>query len=374
MNSFFKNTDSKRIFFLTMSLILVGMIIIGSATFPQDYFTGNKGITHLTRQLIAFVIGLIAVMIIIKAFSINFFKRYSFILYILAVIFTFFTITRLGKSVNYASRWIEIKSFTIMPSDFMKIGVILLTSNILARNKEKDIGKFWYGLALFAGILALPIAIILKQPDLSTAMTIVAITFILFHLGGFTKKQFIFIAVIGVLGVIALIYFKSEGYSRSSRIAGFLNPLKYQTDEGWQISQSLSAISAGGFLGKGLGRSVQKYSYLSQAYNDYIFAIICEEIGFSGAFIVIFLFMQLVLTGIRIGDKSKKRYHKFLAIGISLAIGIQATFNMAVAVNLIPSTGLTLPFISYGGSSLIAYLIMIGLLIKISNENKEYTE
>lgn len=371
MNKLLKNSDSKKIFLFTLGLVIVGLVMIGSATFPQDYFAEAKGFSHLTKQIIAISIGLVASIIIIKWIPVQFFQKYSFLLYIFATIFTALTLTKFGEEINYARRWIEFGGFTLMPSDFMKIGMILFASNLLSHIREDTIKDFWLGLIIFGGLLVIPVLIILKQPDLSTAITISAIIFILFHLGGFNKKQFVFIFIIGVIGILLIIFLKREGYSRTSRIAGFLNPLKYKSDEGWQITQSLSAISSGGLLGKGLGRSVQKYNYLSQAYNDYIFAIICEEFGFAGALVVILLFMQLVLSGIRVGRKATRRFNKFLAIGISLSIGIQASFNMAVAVNLIPSTGLTLPFISYGGSSIIAYLIMIGLLIRISNDNKE---
>lgn len=293
------------------------------------------------------------------------YKKYAVIIYILTILLSI-SVLFFGDEQKFAAkRWLDFKVITIMPSDFLKLGTIFIIARYVSKYYHK-INTLIYGflpMIMFAGISGI---LVYMQPDLSTTIVILALVVAMFVIAGINFIYlFVSIGAVGGVGAIGILSTNSL-YSRASRIDAWLNPLKDFSNKGWQLAQSLFAVSYGGFFGVGLGRSRHKFSYLSEAHNDFIFAIVCEELGFVGAMIIIFLYVYLIFLGMKLAFRIKDIFGKFLVIGIMLLLGIQSFTNISVALGLIPPTGLTLPFISYGGSSLMVYMVMIGIVLNIS--------
>lgn len=359
----------KKIIILTLLLMLIGIIMVASSSWPDSIEKYGNMFHYTFKQVLAAFIGIISLFLTIKI-PFKIYEKYAVLLFLATLLLSILPfIPGIGMSINHSSRWINLRVTTIMPSDFLKIGAVILTAKYLSRLKNDDICKFNLSIIPMFIILAFSTILILKQPDLSTAMVLAASIIAMFIVAGLPGFYIFITSVIGFSCVLFFIFFKKSGYSRISRLIGFINPLQNKTGAGWQISQSLYAVAMGKFTGVGLGNSNQKFMYLSQAHNDYIYAIICEELGFIGAFLILILFLALSYEGIKVALSTEDPFGYYLAVGITFLITIQAFVNIAVALSLVPATGLTLPFISYGGSSLIAYFIMIGILINISNSS-----
>ena len=245
-----------------------------------------------------------------------------------------------------------------------KLAVILFYSTLLSKKKwqEKVSNSFldFIMMLIIPGIIGI---ILLKQPHMSAAVIIVAIVFAILFAAGANLKYIIGLFITAVVGGSALILGSSY---RRARLQYWLNPWLDVKGEGWQLVQSLMAVGSGGIFGRGLGKSIQKYMYLPEQQNDFIFAIVCEELGLFGALFVILLFIIFIWRGILIAIKCKDKFGSYMAIGITTMIGLQAVFNIAVVTGTIPVTGMSLPFFSYGGTSLLILLASTGILLSIS--------
>lgn len=356
---------------VTMFLFLIGLIMVYSSSWPVSNYKENDPNLYFTKQLIYGIVGIV-IMSIIMMLNFKVFDKFALAIYIITFVLCLLTFTRFGKSVNNATRWLNI-GIQFMPSDLLKFGAICLTASYLSKKQEK-IRTILFGfipMILIAGVSG---GIIYMQPDLSTSVVLVGVVIMLFLSAGINLKHFV-VAVGGVVafGVTAIL-FSNSAYSRLSRITAFLSPLEHKDDEGWQLFQSLLAVSSGSLFGVGIGKSSQKYFYLSQAHSDFIFAILCEELGFVGAAFTIGLFIVLISRGIRIGLQCEDLFGRYLALGISFLIGIQAFLNIAVVIGLFPPTGITLPVISQGGTSLVIFLALIGILQNIHDYNYRIKE
>lgn len=276
--------------------------------------------------------------------------------------------TPLGVERNNAKRWIGIgENLTFMPSDIAKLALIIFIPTSISRKKDK-MKIFSQGLLPYLLIMVLYFGLIFKQPDFSTAFVVVVIIFAMIFVGGMRLSHFIGLTVVGLtglLGMIAVIFFTGKDY-KAKRITTFLDPWQDPSDKGYQVIQSLLALGTGGIFGRGLGRSIQKHFYLPEPQNDFIFAIIGEELGFIGGAIVIILFAILIWRGVRIAINAPDIQGCVMATGIITMIAIQVIINIAVATSSMPVTGMGLPFISYGGSSLVVFMASIGILLNIS--------
>jgi cell division protein FtsW len=267
-----------------------------------------------------------------------------------------------GGIVHPSRRWFRMLSFGFQPSEFAKFALVLYLASILSKKGER-IRDFYHGfLPPFLVICALSLLVLL-QPDFSTAFLIFFVGILMFFVAGLRALSIASLAAVSVPALYLLI--SGRGY-RADRIAGFFNPWMDPTDKGYQIIQSFKAFAYGGFTGVGLGRSVQKMKYLPIPHSDFIYAIVAEETGFFGAMLVILLYLFFAYRGFVIAYSRRESYEFLLAFGITSVVVWGAIFNIAVVTGLLPSTGITLPFISYGGSSLLSNSIMLGVLLNLS--------
>ncbi len=335
-------------------------MVYSSSMIWAGYKMGNDKY-FLIRQLIFFLIGLSIFFIVIKIDS-NLYQKYRNIIMIISlVLLVIVLIPGIGIVRGGARSWIGFGDISIQPSEFAKLALIIFTANYLEKNKEEISNLKTLIPILF--IVLLVFLLIMLEPDFGTGF-ILTLTILSMILISGIKKRYTFIAIlIGVMGFVALIL--SAPY-RLERIFAYLDPYDDPLGSGFQIIQSLYAISPNGFFGRGLFKSFQKYYFLPEPQTDFIFAIIVEELGFIGGVFIIVLFILLFYYGILIAIKAKTLFQTYLASGIILSIFIQFFINIGVVIGLLPVTGVTLPFLSYGGSSLIMNFIMMGILVNIS--------
>lgn len=336
--------------------------------------TGNNSYQYVTKQAIVAVIGLV-MMIALSKIDYRIFRSFKWIIYI-GCIALLIAVGFVGIGDNGAKRWINIFGFSFQPSEFAKVGFILFYAALLSDMKEKNkIRKIVPGF-LFPLIFLLPIvySIFILQNHFSATMIIVSITVVQMFVAGSLLRYFLATGAFGAMGIAAYILKKTASGSadgfRMGRIQTWLNIEADLTGTGWQINQSLYAIGSGGLFGVGLGNSKQKYLYLPEPHNDFIFAVLAEELGFFGCVVVILLFALFVWRGIVIAIKSQDNFGTLTAIGLTTMIGLQALINIAVVTNTIPVTGMPLPFFSYGGSAMLADLIAVGILLSVSRNSK----
>ena len=274
----------------------------------------------------------------------------------------------IGTVRNGSRSWFGIGGFGIQPSEFMKLAMIVFVSKYLNKN-NKDIKNIKKGILPILGVTLFAFGLIMLQPDFGTGVILVMSIIGLLFISGVNMKFFLILGIFGVIGATLLIIIAPY---RFQRILSFLNPWLDPLGTGFQAIQSLFAIGPGGLLGLGLGNSIQKHFYLPEPQTDFIFSIISEELGFLGIIIVSALFLTIIYRGIKISLNSRDLFSKYLSFGIIFQISFQALLNLMVVVGLIPITGVTLPFLSYGGSSLLITLCEMGILLNISRYNKWY--
>ena len=359
--------DVDLVLLITMILLIViGLIAVTSASFPTAKKYNLNSFHYLIRQGVFLILGIISMIFIIRVPRGVIYKNITW-LFILSVILILLLWTPLGYNKNGQSRWLYFKVIPLkfQPSDLLKLTSIVFLSKYLSRNiyTLREPKTFLIAVAII-GISVGPIMI----KDFSTAVVIgVALSSILLA-AGIDKKQFLFLLVLGII-LIYIILKDPENKFRIQRILGFVSDsTNYQTSDKYQARQSLYAFALGGYSGVGLFRSRQKYTNLPEAYTDFIFSVLAEEFGFIGTFIIILLFIIYIYRGYMIAFKATNYFDKFTAIGITSYIGIQAFFNMGVCAKLLPVTGITLPFISYGGTALVMAIASTAVLLKISKE------
>ncbi|MFT8309923.1 MAG: stage V sporulation protein E [Sporolactobacillus sp.] len=348
---------------ITFALLTIGLMMVYSASAVKAANEFGDSLYFLKRQLLFASIGA-ALMFAVMQIDYHFWRAWAKIgligCYFLLVIVL---IPGVGLVRGGASSWLGVGAFSIQPSEFIKVALILFLSNYLSEHQSR-LPNFRKGLipALMPVILAF--GLIMLQPDLGTGMVLVLTCVLMIFVAGARIKHFVLMGSVGILGLAGLIL--SAPY-RLKRLSAFFNPWQDPKNGGFQITQSLLAIGPGGLLGFGLGQSRQKYQYLPEPQTDFIFSIVCEELGFIGAAFVLLLFCLLLWRGILIAIKAPDLFGTLLAVGITGMIAIQIMINIAVVTGLIPVTGITLPFLSYGGSSLTLMLVSIGILLNVSS-------
>jgi len=354
-------------------LVCFGMIMLYSTV---SYTAQLKNITateYLSNQIIATVLGFIA-MFLISFMDYHKFARFAVLGYLTSYILIFLVLTPLGITVNGATRWIGVGAFSFQPAEFVKIAVILFLAYII--NKwNKKIVKLRYVFVIL--MLIAPISVLLWQitDNLSTALIVAGIAVVVVFVASPDYKFFVSMGIIAI-GVVVFIVLKidwlislSESF-RLERIQAWLSPEDYASGTGFQTLQSLYAIGSGSFFGKGLGNSIQKLNFLPEPQNDMIFAIICEELGLFGAVCVILMFLFMIWRFMVIANNAPDLFGTLLVVGVMGHIAIQVILNIAVVTNTIPNTGITLPFISYGGTSAAFLLAEMGLALSVSRQIK----
>ena len=351
---------------LISSLLLVGIVMIfsSSSIFALDKYKSQ--FFFLKKQLFWLMAGSL-VFIFCKNFAYENYRRLAKPLLIIGIVLLFLVfVPGLGKSVNGSRRWVDILSFRFQPSELMKLIFVIFLCDSVARKQEK-IKEFMNGIVPYLVIMGFISLVLLLQPDMGSAVLICALGGIIVFTGGVKYGHLAGIVLAAVpLGMMIIM---RAGY-RQRRIMAFMDPWKDPLHTGFQIVQSFIAFGSGGILGKGLGKGTQKLFYLPEAHTDFIYAIVGEELGLVGAMIVLALFALLIYKGIKTALETEDVFGKLLAVGITSYIGLQAFINMSVVMGLLPTKGMTLPFISYGGSSLIINMAAAGILMNIASRTK----
>ena len=361
-SSFLNNPIDFTLLITIILLIGIGLVMVLSASSPSALAITGDSYKYFNKQLLFAVLGIIAMMAISKIdyrFYQKFYKQAWWISAALLV-----AVKLIGKTLNGAQRWIYItETLSFQPSEIVKFLVIIFYAGILVKNRD-DLPYFWKGLVKHICMVAPLIALLILEPHFSASIVIVGIVCIMMIVAGCKFSQFI--AVGGGVGIPAIILLIVKSPYRLKRVVSFLDPWKDATDTGWQVIQSLYAIGSGGLFGVGLGDSKQKYLYIPEPHNDFIFSIIGEELGFVGCTVIIILFAIFIWRGILIAIKAPDMFGSLVAVGITALVGIQVIINIAVVTSSMPATGMPLPFFSYGGTALFILLCQMGVLLNIS--------
>lgn len=355
----------KILFLVVLLLSIFGLLMIYSSSSIWAMYKFGDSFHYLKYQSVFFIIG-IFIMIIMSKINYQIYYKYSnLILFISFILLVLVLIPGIGSIRNGSRSWFGIGSFGIQPSEFCKISLIIFASKYLSKNS--DYIKKFKGIIPILIILLVFFGLIMLQPDLGTASIMFISVILILFVAGVPKKFFITGGILAIIGVIGLIVIAPY---RMDRITSFMNPWKDPLGTGFQMIQSLYAIGPGGLLGNGYLNSIQKHFYLPEPQTDFIFSIICEEFGVVGSFIVVGLFTILLYRGIKISNNTNDLFGKYLSFGIVFQLVFQAIMNLSVVVGLIPVTGVTLPFLSYGGSSLLISMASMGIVLNLSRKCK----
>ena len=379
---------------LTLLILMIGVIMVLSASFARGLYTTGEPMRVFSRQFVFAVSG-IAIMLLISRFSVKTMSRWAYILLGFSI-FLLVIVLFIGIRVNDARRWLGFEggggSFSFQPSEVAKLALIMSLSKWICDKGQRKIKTFKYGVVPFAAVTAIMVLLLMMEPHISASIIVIMLAVVIMFAGGVRLRWFALAALIIAVIVRSLLPTNSSeapdienseniteqlmqvqwgsgrfGYA-DRRISAWLDPEADPLGSGFQIRQSLYAVGSGGLLGQGLGQSRQKYLYLPEEHNDYIFAIVCEELGFIGAMLILLLFALLVIRGYWLALYAKDRYSSLVTIGITSLLAIQVFINVAVVTNLLPATGVSLPFFSYGGTALWIQLLQIGIVLSVSRE------
>ena len=355
---------------LVLLLTAIGLVMLLSASFPSAYYEtkNNDPMHYFTRQGVFAIMGVAAMFFISK---INYQRFRAFakpLLFIAIILLVLVLIPGIGQTRNNATRWIGVgELFTFQPSEIAKLAVVLYFSDSISKKKDK-MRTTRYGILPYLLIMGVLAVLMMLEPHLSGTVLILGTGAALMLVGGI-RWAWVGAAVGFVGGVAALMLTGVIKYGQS-RIAMWQNPFIDPRGEGYQLSQSLISIGSGGLLGVGLGKSRQKFLYLPEEHNDFIFAIICEELGLIGAAIIMLLFAALILRGYWIALHTRDRFGCLLVVGVTTLIAMQTFLNIGVVTGLLPTTGISLPFFSYGGTALSIQLAEMGIVLSVSRQMK----
>ena len=359
-----KKTDKLLIFSIIL-LMIISLFMIYSASFVWAKYKFNNPFKYVINQGIFSIIGIILVFIISKINHKFYLKKANLILLVCIILLILVLIPGIGVVRNGSRSWFGIGSFGIQPSEFTKIGLIIFTSKYLAKSNKflKDYKKGVFPILI---ILFLIFGLIMLEPDFGTGMIIILTIIAMLFVAGVNMKFFIYLGIIGIIGIVGLILIAPY---RMDRITSFINPWSDPLGTGFQIIQSLYAIGPGGLFGVGYLNSRQKNFYLPEPQTDFIFSIIAEEFGIIGAIVILSLFSIILIRSFKIALKQENLFSKYLAFGLTFQLIVQVIMNLSVVIGLIPVTGVTLPFLSYGGSSLLTSLVGVGIILNISKND-----
>jgi cell division protein FtsW len=364
-----KTRPDFKIALLAVAMSLFGIIMIASASDVIAYEKTKEGLnSYVITQSIALVIGII-LMVIFSSIDYRNYKKMALtfmIITVVALIAVF--LPGIGYEAKGAHRWINLGFTTLQPSEFAKITFIVYLCAWLD-TKAYEINSFKKFFLPFIAMLSIVSLLIILQPDLGTLTTIVLSAIAVFFVSGAPAWQFASMA--GFLLVAFSIFIRSKPY-RWQRFLTYLDPSSEVLGSGYHVNQAFIAVSQGGLWGLGFGKSIQKMEYLPEPHTDSIFAIICEELGFMRSIFVIIAFVALFVMGMGVAKTAPDKFGRLLAVGITASLCMQALINIAAMLGLVPLTGVTLPFISYGGNSLVVSLALIGILLNISRVSKQY--
>ncbi|WP_394127521.1 cell division protein FtsW [Vibrio hepatarius] len=356
----------RQLVWISLGLMLTGLVMVTSASFPISSRLTDQPFHFMFRHAIFLVLALIASSVILQV-PMKRWLQYSTWLLLISIGLLVVVLVA-GKSVNGASRWIPLGLFNLQPAEVAKLSLFIFMSGYLVRKSEEVRSSFFGGFIKPIIVFATLASLLLLQPDLGTVVVMLVTLFGMLFIAGAKLTQFLALMVVGLMSVATLIYI--EPY-RMRRVTSFLDPWEDPFGSGYQLTQSLMAFGRGEWFGQGLGNSIQKLEYLPEAHTDFVFAVLAEELGFVGVVLVLLLIFSLVLKAIYIGRKAfdnEQLFGGYLAFGIGIWFAFQTLVNVGAAAGMVPTKGLTLPLISYGGSSLIVMAVAVSILLRIDHE------
>lgn len=373
-----KSDMSLSFFAYVMILLVVGLVMMSSASYAWAYSEYGDGLYYAKNQAMNAGIGFAAMIFFMKFdyhnfknLQLPFFKKLNIAgIFYIGVAILLIAVLLVGNTEGGemgAKRWIDIGPINLQPSEVAKLALIVFFAFSMEKDGRK-MNSFRIGIIKYSMLLGLYVLLIALERHISGIILIGTIAIAMILCGGANKRQFIILGVIALTSAVGYIFwqYNTPGSYVQTRINAWLHPFEDVLGDSWQTANSLIAIGSGGLFGLGLGNSRQKYLYLPETKNDFVFPIVCEEIGFVGALAIIIVFFLLVVEGYSIAVRCKDRFGMLLAVGITTQIGIQTVLNLAVVSNLIPNTGISLPFFSYGGTALIMQLVEMGIMLNIS--------
>ncbi|MGI6404820.1 MAG: putative lipid II flippase FtsW [Oscillospiraceae bacterium] len=349
---------------LVLLLLTIGLIMLFSASFANALYYRNNSYAFISNQLVFAVVGVV-LMLMISTINYKVLEKMAWL--IMGISILLLIVVLFCPPVNNARRWIPLPFFNVQPSEIAKFAVVILFAHLAVVNQHR-MDTFRYGVLPFGTILAVLAGLIVVEPHLSGTILVLSIGAIMMLIGGTNMKWFALAALVGVAMIGVLIMIPGVVEYAQDRLATWRDPFADPRDSGFQTIQSLFAIGSGGLMGVGIGNSRQKYLYLPEPQNDFIFSIVCEELGFVGASFILILFALLIWRGFVIGMRCKDRFGALVAVGLTAQVGLQTILNIMVVTNTIPNTGVSLPFFSYGGSSLVMLLCQMGVVLAISRQ------
>lgn len=362
----------RPLFYLILVLLVIGLIMLFSASYAYSYYYFDNSYHFITPQALFAILGLVF-MGLISLFDYHHLHKFAFPLFFVTLGLLAAVKVLAGTSIapilNGANRWLYIGPINFQPSEVAKFTLVLIFAHLISINYHK-MGTFRYGVLPYLIILLMIAGLILVENHVSATLIVLAIAAVMLFIGGVKLRWFAVAGGLAGAGILYLLLYSDKFSYALDRIKGWLDPFNPPTGvDTWQTQQSLMAIGSGQALGLGLGQSRQKYLYLPEPQNDFIFAIVCEELGFVGALVIILLFALLIWRGIVVSLNAQDKFGTMLGIGITAQVGIQVILNIMVVTNTIPNTGISLPFFSYGGTSLVILLCEMGVLLSVSRSS-----
>ena len=348
---------------LVLTLLGIGLIMLFSASYAYAYYYDGNSFHYITRQLAFAVVGVVA-LLVVSQIDYHILRRFALLLlggtlFLLVLVLFYHTQAT-------AKRWIPIVgTFTFQPSELAKFTIVVVFAHLISLNYDR-MSDPRYGLWPFLSIMGIIALLMVLQPHLSGTILILSIGVVMMFIGGTNLKWFALGGLFLVGAVVVIIFIPDAVPYAMSRLEHWINPASDPTGAGYQTLQSLYAIGSGGLLGVGIGNSRQKHLYLPEPQNDFVFSVVCEELGFVGATIILLLFVLLVWRGFAIAMRCRDRFGSMLAVGLTTQVGVQTILNIAVVSNTIPNTGISLPFFSYGGTALCMLLAQMGVVLSVA--------
>ncbi|MBR3594494.1 MAG: cell division protein FtsW [Clostridia bacterium] len=350
---------------LVMTLLVVGLIMLFSASYSYAYTYYGNSFHFIIKQFIFAAVGVL-VMFIVSRIDYHIYRKFAVPIYIIAIVLL---IAVYGfPPIANVHRWITVGPIQFQPSEIGKFAIIVLFAHLISKNSS-NMDRFSF-IAILLGLLALVCGLVVFETHVSATVLILGIGIVMIYVGGLSKKlATIGVVLMGVLGVSGyFILTKFLGYA-SNRMTSWLDPWSDPVGAGYQTIQSLLAIGSGGVLGRGLGQSRLKHLWVPEPHNDFIFSIVCEELGLIGAMVIIIIFCALIWRGFVVAMRAKDKFGSLLALGLTFQVGLQVALNIMVVTNTIPNTGISLPFFSYGGTALIILLAEMGVVLSVSRSS-----
>lgn len=355
---------------LTLALVIFGIIMVFSSSYYWSIDQYGQPYHFLIRDIFWAGTGFVLMLgAMIVDYHVFFNKKIAIGLLVISILLLGLVFTPLGQNINGATRWVGIGPVTLMPGEISKLCAILFVAWYFA-SKPARAGSLIRGVFPMLILCGIYGGLIMMQPNMSTAITVIFIIAMMMFVAGMKVFHMLILGGVGVAAMGALIFMDEDGY-RLRRVTSFLDPFKDSLGDGYQVVQSLLALGSGGLTGVGLGKSVQKNLYLPEPQNDFILAIIGEELGYIALILLLMVYLVMIWAAVRVAINAPDKFGMLIASGITAMIGIQVILNVAVVTSSMPPTGVTLPFISYGGNALWMFMISMGILINISRQRKD---